>query len=167
MRTYRCTRTCFGVLGYFDASAHFGAWGYFSFPSHSLHNYSLPSVPNIPHRPSQSPHIFYSCLHHEMLLSVIFKPSFSLLLISFTLFTFASAPARLSFTGFLNISYRCNIKHGLYYLAKPEQIRTANNAPSHNSEPYGNLCCEAIIKVCLHSTLAQLTRHKSIEPFDL
>ena len=33
----------------------------------------------------------YSCLHHEMLLSVIFKTSFSLLLISFPLFTFPSA----------------------------------------------------------------------------
>ena len=28
----------------------------FSFPSHLLHNYSFPSVPNLPHRPSPSSH---------------------------------------------------------------------------------------------------------------
>ena len=66
---------------------------HFSFPSYPLHNYSLPSVPNLSHRPSPSPHTFNSWhfLPHIMLLSVIFKPSFSLLLISFTLFTFPRA----------------------------------------------------------------------------
>ena len=62
-------------------------------PSHSLNNYSFPSVLNLPHKPSPSPHTCYSWhfLPHIMLLSVIFKPSFSLLLISFTLFSFPSA----------------------------------------------------------------------------
>ena len=59
----------------------------FSFPSHPFHNYSLLSIPTLPDRPSPSPHIFDSCLHHKMLLSVLIKQSFSLLLISFTLFT--------------------------------------------------------------------------------
>ena len=50
-----------------------------------------PPTPILPHRPSTSPHTFYSRLPHLMLLSVIFKPSFSLLLFSFTLFTFPNA----------------------------------------------------------------------------
>ena len=46
----------------------------FSFPSHPLHNNSLPSVPNLPHSPSPSPHTGHSwhCLPHKMLLSVNF-----------------------------------------------------------------------------------------------
>ena len=55
-------------------------------------NYSLPPVPNLPHRPSPSPHTFNSWhfLPHIMLLSVIFKPSFFLFLICTTVFTFPS-----------------------------------------------------------------------------
>ena len=63
----------------------------FSFPSHPFHNYCLPSVPNLSHRPSPSSHTFYSCLFHIILLSLIFKQSFSLLLFSFTLFSFPNA----------------------------------------------------------------------------
>ena len=44
----------------------------FSFPSHRPRNYSFPSVPNLPHRPSSSPHTYGSWhfLPHKMLLSV-------------------------------------------------------------------------------------------------
>ena len=78
----------------------------FSSSSHRFHNYSLPSVPTLSHRPSPSPHTFYSYLPHKMLLSVIFKPSFSLLLISFPLFILPSASCWIffcNFTGFLAI----------------------------------------------------------------
>ena len=50
----------------------------FSFPAHPLHNYSLPSVSNLPHRPSPSTHTYdtWHSLPHIMLLSVILNRLF-------------------------------------------------------------------------------------------
>ena len=69
--------------------------------------YRSPS--NLPCRPSVSPQTFnsWNFIPHTMLLSVIFKPSFSLLLISFTVFKSPAHSAGFSFcnfTSFLAIS---------------------------------------------------------------
>ena len=74
-----------------------GRYYFRSFPSKiSIRTFSMFYVstdPSLPYRPSPSPDTFDSWhfLPQKMLLSVIFKPSFLLLLISFTLFTFPSA----------------------------------------------------------------------------
>ena len=65
----------------------------FSSPSHPLHNYSFPFVPNLP--PTPPLHLTLTARETFFLTKrccrLIFKPSFLLLLISFTLFTFPSA----------------------------------------------------------------------------
>ena len=60
----------------------------FSFPSNPFHNYSLPSLPYFTHPPL---HLTPSSRDFITKCNCRNKPSFSLLLISFTLFTFPNA----------------------------------------------------------------------------